>query len=119
MSMTIDGTNGITFPNASVQAVGSVGVGQTWTDVKTTPGRLISTTYTNSTGKPICVYVAATCGINTVSGLFVTVNGVALGPGSSYTSGQSQITFIVPDGHTYLVQPNSATPVISYWTELR
>lgn len=115
----VAGTNTATLPAATGELSMLGGSGQTWQDVKTTPGRVLSTIYTNSTGKPIEVYVAATCGVNTVSGLFVTVNGVDLGPGSSYTSGQSQITFIVPNGQTYKVEPNSASPVLSYWAELR
>lgn len=115
MAVTIDGS-AATITATSTTAIG---VGQSWTDVKTTPGRALNSTYTNSTGKTIVVYVCATCGVNTVAGLYVTVNGQALGPASSYTSGQSQVTFVVPNGHTYLVQANSGAPVVSWWVELR
>jgi hypothetical protein len=95
-----------------------IGVNQTWTDVKTTPGRVSGTTYTNSTGKPIAVVVMCNSGSSTV-GLTITVGGVAFGGSVNY-AGTAAYTardfFIVPNGVTYVVTSNGT---ITNWLELR
>ena len=54
MAVDINGTTGLTFNNGSAQDVGGIGTGsQAWTNV--TASRAFSTTYTNTTGKPIMV----------------------------------------------------------------
>ena len=138
MAVTIDGTTGITTTTitatsgtvttpatgdndtsiastAFVNAM-SLGVGQTWTDVKTTPGRLLGTTYTNSTGKPIAVSFSIT---NASGGnAFITVSGVtvAVGTGTTTNNGTSAI---VPNGATYVCNGTVAGSTLNAWAELR
>ena len=92
----------------------TLGVGQTWKDVKTTPGRVQGTTYTNSTGRPITVSISfnAINGANTltVSGVAVARAGVTPGNGSAC------LTAIIPNGATYSVDGSNG---IALWAELR
>jgi hypothetical protein len=125
MTMAIDGTGGLTFPNNSTQTVGGIGAGsQTWQDFKSS--RAINTTYTNSTGKPIMIAVTlvsngsqfdALCEI-LVNGSTVYYNGPssgATGIGSFYGGA----TTIVPNGATYYVSYGAYGFSISFWSELR
>ena len=97
-----------------------IGVNQTWQNVFSSPGRAMATTYTNSTGKPITVYVTTTG--NTAAGYFsVTVDAVRLGNSSTQNGGGPvQLgVFIVPNGSTYILGNASGTATINFWTELR
>jgi len=117
-------SNGTTW--ASTAPVTGVGSGQSWTDVKTSPGRSTGTTYTNSTGKPIAVMVvinasAAGTGATTST---VVVNGVTIGSATAAeSSGFYNIpttwSFIVPDTHTYSVTLSTTATVTFTWAELR
>ena len=117
----VAGTNTITLPATTdtMAVLGNLlGVGQTWTDVKTTPGRVSGTTYTNSTGKPIAVVVMCNTGVSTV-GLTITVGGVSFGSSVNYAGTASYTArdfFIVPNGVTYVVTSNGT---ITNWVELR
>jgi hypothetical protein len=118
MAVTINGTSGFTFNNASTQSVGAVGAGsQTWQDV--TGSRALSTTYTNSTGAPILVQVFTTCG--TVNGLNqLTINGIVVDTycqASGVTGGTT--TGTVPNGGTYSCAQSGASVSIQSWIELR
>jgi len=95
--------------NASGRVVGveAIGVGQNWQDV--TSSRVVNTTYTNSTTKPIMVYVYF--GLTTTGSAFL-VDGVATMSSSSSAGTSGQV--IVPVGSTYKAQANFTT-----WTELR
>ena len=123
---TIDASQLVSSSVTSTQlatAVKPVGVGQTWTDVKTSPGRSFGTTYTNSTGRPIqvviCVtpasingYVQVVCG-----GVNLAILGVTSGAQSVVPA---TCCFIVPDGVTYSCSVISGTtPGLQYWSELR
>jgi hypothetical protein len=83
----------------------SIGVGQTWQDV--TGSRALSTTYTNSTGKPI--EVQGRCAITTTnSSIVVTVQGVAVtGSANGAVNHGSYVSAIVPDGASYNFTVNS------------
>lgn len=87
-------------------AMQSVGFGQTW-NIYTSTTRAIGTTYYNTTGRPISVFMSA-------SGTppSVTVNGINIG---SNLAGSTPINFIVPPGGAYFV--SGAT--WQYWSELR
>jgi hypothetical protein len=97
-----------------------LGVNQTWTDVSAS--RIFSTTYTNSTGKPISVAVSNFTTSQLISSISFTVNGTVIAySGVNQGSAGSQYSFltaIVPNGATYtstlLNASNSKT-----WFELR
>ncbi|WP_338755012.1 hypothetical protein [Ralstonia sp. RRA.1] len=92
-----------------------VGVGQTFTNV--TASRASGTTYTNSTGKPIIVYVNATTTASN-GALSIAVNGVTCGFSVQPISGSVvAATALVPSGGTYVVSVGSANTLS--WSELR
>lgn len=92
----------------------AVGVGQTWQNV--TASRVIGTTYTNSTGKPIQVAIAIDM-TGTLSFNFI-VDGVTVraitSTSAAFSDGVSGI--IVPAGATYQA---TGTGFLVNWTELR
>jgi len=101
----------------------SIGVNQTWQGV--TASRVVETTYTNSTGKPIMISVNVGNASTSVKGSFsVTVNGVQIA--NNYVSTEENgvwgnvintICAIVPNGHTYSFSVSSA--YLNAFTELR
>lgn len=103
---------------AYVQNMG-LGLGQTWQDVTTTPGRAFSTTYTNSTGKPIQVIVEGST-TSAGGGVALTVGGQSL-PNGFFYSGSIQgfsVSAIVPPGNTYVASAYGSIS-LSRWIELR
>ena len=105
---------GSTAVALSTNSTNAIGYNQTWQDVKSS--RSSGTTYTNSTGKPIMVAVAAGPTSNNQS-ILVSVGGVSLGAltlTAGYTAGAFQ--FIVPTGTTYVVTVNGS---LNTWAELR
>lgn len=107
--LTSDGT---TWQSTSLSAIG---VGQTWQNV--TASRAVSTTYTNSTGKPILVAISTT--LSTTQQLILTVDGIEIFANSyNGTSGNVTVTGIVPNNSTYSVAP-AGTVSIRTWAELR
>ena len=104
---TIQGMGG-----QALTAMGSLGYGQTWQAF--TPGstRVNGTTYYNTTGKPILVYVQ---GNGTSGAQSATVNGVRAG-GSNTTNTATMTVFIVPAGASYVVTDGTT---ITFWSELR
>lgn len=81
---------------------------QTWQDV--TGSRALATVYTNSTGRPIQIFVTG----NFDSGS-VVLNGTTI----AFTDGTAFafINLIIPAGQTYRINGTSA--VITSWSELR
>ena len=110
---TIQGVGG-----QALTAMSSVGYGQTWQNVGAS--RVIGTTYTNTTGKPIMVNVycanSGSAGSNatlTVGGIYVSyIVGDTTNGGAGAT-----LSAIVPAGVTYSVDTVNRT--IGFWTELR
>ena len=93
-----------------------LGVNQTWGSQT----RLIGTTYTNSTGKPIVVAITASCSAaSAVQGL--TINGVVVyaAANSSVAGVASGFALVVPDGATYVTVTNVGTLTLVTWYELR
>lgn len=95
-----------------------IGVGQEWQNV--TGSRALTTTYTNTTGRPISVVVQMTTTTSTGTPA-ITVGGVAL-PGEFHETGVAgflrKIEAIVPIGKTYVVTtPTGWT--LTNWLELR
>lgn len=93
----------------------ALGVGQTWTDVKTTPGRALSTTYTNSSGKPILVFATVT--INSNQSCTIVVGGVTIAFLSAAFSEFRPATFVVPNGVSYSIAVSGGA--LNTWYELR
>lgn len=87
------------------QRTASLGVGQSWQDV--TVSRAVSTTYTNTTGKPIQLAIQAS-GFSQFQ-----MNGTVM----PVYNGTAPATFqwIVPPGATYVL----IATAITYWFELR
>ena len=96
-----------------------IGVGQTWQDV--TASRVAGVTYTNSTGKPIEVSIAWSCGgITSHTSPLLEINGINIlhktEDGTSYAG--NTVIVIVPPGNTYkftLYPPQTK----AHWKELR
>ena len=123
MSVSINGTNGITFNNGSTEATGSgMGTGataQTWQNVGAS--RAFNTTYTNSTGYPIMVVVTgASGGVAGNKAVTATVNAVSIAANGFYTStgnNYPSLSIIVPNGATYSFGADGVS--LSTWFELR
>lgn len=93
----------------------SVGYGQTWQDV--TGSRALSTTYTNSTGKPICINVYS---IQSAASLITAnISGVLVQGSQAVVGGGHAITVIVPSGAAYTVTVTGGTTSGFTWKELR
>ena len=92
-----------------------VGFSQTWQNVA--GSRVLGTTYTNSTGKPIAVSVqvqSTTNGTNTI-----VVAGVTAAQTTTQANLGTSLFVIVPPGATYVVDNNQATKSVGLWAELR
>ena len=98
---------------------GGLGVGQTYQDL--TASRALNTTYTNTTGQPIQVYVFCTFG----AGAFDRRVEASIDGGASITlavnsntSGSTNVAghITVPNGQTYRL---TSLNTLSNWTELR
>ena len=130
MTMVLSGDGTVTglvaggLPDATVtQAdlatiVTPLGVGQTWQDVKTTPGRVTGSTYTNTSGRPIVIHAVMSNASGGTGYMTVVVGGVTLNSPSTVTGGYAQLQAVVPEGSTYLV-PTIASWTLIQWVELR
>lgn len=104
------------YGGQALSAMSSIGYGQTWQ----APSRALATTYYNTTGRPIFVFVSGSS--SGVNGLwYITINGTlwgyttsAYGPGA-VTAG----SFIVPPNGSYSVTNTGAGATIANWSELR
>lgn len=98
-----------------------IGVGQTWqVFARNAAGRVANTNYTNSTGKPIMVFITSvdTGGFGS-SGFAiddVIMSSAGYDDGPNY--GGAFVSFIVPNGSTYKHYTTSSTQA-TYWAELR
>lgn len=99
---------------ASSISLSSIGVSQSWTDVKAS--RASGTSYTNSTGRPIMVAVCGTA-VSGTPNVTVVVGGVTI---ISYSFPYEDIpfSFIVPNSTAYTVTFAPGT-TIDTWAELR
>ncbi len=99
-----------------VDGMGSngLGVGQTWLNV--TSSRTTGVTYTNTTGKPIQVFIAYYDGGNKAT---FTINGIDINYTTTSTYRQSMsYSFIVPNNCTYKFNGTSVVTA-GIWLELR
>ena len=106
------------YGGQALNSMSSLGYGQTWQTV--TGSRALSTTYYNTTGKPIAVYVTCLSANGVNFTMTATVGGVAIASSQLYSaSGNEQLnlSFIVPNSTTYVV--SSTVSNLSVWTELR
>lgn len=96
----------------------AIGEGQTWQNM--TASRAVGTTYTNTTGRSIAVFINTTNGTSAAYNS-ITVSGLVIGNGSSQQGGGPVMShsFIVPAGATYSITPSVGTSVINNWSELR
>jgi hypothetical protein len=105
---TIQGQGG-----QAMAAMSSLGYGQTY---QAKAGAALSTTYYNTSGKPILVEIGADM-TNPNSIITATVGGVPFGINTGSTAGyRCAGSFIVPPMASYSV---AATGTLSYWIELR
>ena len=99
---------------------GFLGDGQTWQNMGSS--RAAGTYYTNSTGKPIMVFVIYTAGSNADIDFYYTpaggseIQGAGLYTNSS--NGRVSMSFVVPNGDQYKIQ-GSGTETEQQWWELR
>jgi hypothetical protein len=118
----VAGTTTLTLPAttgtvALTSQIVGVGIGQTWQ----TPTRSVSTTYTNSTGKPIMVVVSGRVNPLNTWYTYIYVDGVQVtylfgGGGAAGVYFDVPASVIVPNGSTYSV---TAVNQFTLWTELR
>ncbi|APR37886.1 hypothetical protein BTO02_33585 (plasmid) [Paraburkholderia sp. SOS3] len=109
-------TSASTSPNQAVNQSQVLGVAQTIIDV--TASRTLGTTYTNTTGKPIIVYAAGTCGVGGGS-IAITIDGLVAQIGNDNTTGHAIATnLIIPAGSAYSVFITGSVTLNS-WNELR
>lgn len=109
-------SDGSSWTSAAIPLTG-VGQGQTWQNF-TTVTRVMGTTYTNSTGKPIMVVV----GYGRSQSSDVTVGGVTIATlrHDSNNNNPGYFSFIVPNGATYAnTGTYSSDSGAAYWSELR
>lgn len=110
--------------NSLDTSVQPVGAGQTWQNV--TASRLVNTTYTNTTGRPIKVQISSYSSVGNNLAI-LTVNGIAVSKfkdNDYYTA--TLVTphtvtsmAIVPAGGTYVLSNYTSGTTIDTWAELR
>ena len=115
-------SNGSAWTSAAAPSTG-IGNGQSWQNLYTS--RLANTNYTNSTGKPIMLYISCQTGNN--GGAKLILNGVdptnsaftgVVNTNDGSNGGRSFLGAIVPNGHTYRMD-GSGGFAMSGWMELR
>ena len=107
---TIQGCGG-----QALTAMSSIGYGQTWQNVSAS--RVVTTTYYNTTGKPIFVYVAAS--MSAQGDIQATVGGLSFRSSNAYTASAISFTsFLVPPGVSYSIS-STGVGSITTWNELR
>jgi hypothetical protein len=100
-------------------ALQSFGFGQTPQNV--TGSRSLGTTFYNTTGKPIAVYVVCSGASVVNAALNFFLNGIlcAVGPGAAAAGGAVTIQFVVPADFAYQVAFASGSATLSTWFEVR
>ncbi|MFY3167375.1 phage tail protein [Achromobacter xylosoxidans] len=92
------------------------GVGQTLQDMGAS--RAFGVTYTNSTGRPISVYIVGSSNSSSGGNMYVMVGGIAGTRSITTMNGVSlALTAVIPPGITYRVVADSMTQ--NFWTEYR
>lgn len=116
MPVTLGGTS-ITYNNNASGSVPGLGDGQTAGANLYSGSRVYGTTYTNTTGKPIFVYISTS---NYIGVTFtINVNGQSQTVATTGAASSCWMCFIVPNGHTYSVSQSGGPPTFNYWYECR
>ncbi len=104
---------------ANTAELKEIGVGQTWQDV--TASRVLGTTYTNSTGKPISIEVYSLMAVANVAwGVHVNGNFIGGQRTDVWSSNSRNTVFaIVPNNSTYSIVASVGSVTIDKWSELR
>ena len=102
------------YGGQALAAMSSLGYGQTWQTVT----RAFSTTYYNTTGKPISIWVYA-ANVQTGYPVRIVVAGINLDSVTSAATSNVGSSAIVPPGASYSASLNGGTGTVSAWTELR
>jgi hypothetical protein len=100
--------------NTGDQTLSEIGVGQTWQDVS--GSRSAGVTYTNSTGKPINLFLVIKNG--SYSGFRFSIDGISLTYADLASQQDQSISLVIPNGVQYgnlLLNGNN----IRHWLELR
>lgn len=95
-----------------------IGTGQNYVDVISQ--RSVDVVYTNTTGKPITVYIQGWAAIENLSNKSFEVDGVGVAIifGHSAHAMRATISAIIPPGSTYQVRDDNDVTVLT-WVELR
>lgn len=113
----IQGAGGLSMN--SLSAIIGLGYGQTWQSVT----RAFSTTYTNTTGKPILASVWAFSASSSFLSIQILINGTVMGLSPTTPNTSSSTTailgFLIPIGATYSVSIASGTGTLNDWKEFR
>ena len=101
----------------AIEANKSIGINQTWQDVK--DQRQAGVTYTNTTGRPIFVIIKGAVNFG-IPNAPVLVDDVVVGEILDHTKASSSfISFIVPQGSKYKADFPIGVSAITFWVELR
>lgn len=112
--LAVNAKGQITSASTVSVAQAEIGVGQTWQNL--TSSRAASTTYTNSTGKPIQIIIVGSQPSQGTQSL--TVNGNVIASQTTVSGGASTLSAIIPGSSTYSWSGNNGATV-STWYELR
>jgi len=111
------GGTGQTTAALAGSALGAIGVGQTTQDVLASRAR--ATTYTNSTGRPIMVYISfVNDAASSITSQLISVDSITIINMGLGSDRRNACTFIVPNGSTYRVDIDSRDTIVT-WCELR
>lgn len=99
----------VTLAGAQAVAMSSIGYGQTWQDVS--GSRAATTTYYNTTGRPIQIAASV---LHATLNPTLTVNGVVVL--TCVVNARANIQIVIPPGASYAI--TNATTIYN-WTELR
>jgi hypothetical protein len=113
--------NGAVVNDDLATSVKPVGVGQTWQNVQAS--RSQNVTYTNTTGRPIQVCAAGDGNVFGDVNIQLYIDGllvdVSMASEGSSGGGVGNVSGIVPNGSTYMVNFNGGSPSLFHFTELR
>lgn len=127
MTSKVKGTEGIEFPDATVQSSAAYSKAESDTNVAALfsnitlfgagQGRALGVNYTNNSGRPMFVNVAVD--VTSPASISAIVSGFTFLGNNAGAGGFVNVSFIVPAGGTYQVNTTSAVGSIFYWTEAK